>query len=192
MIAIIMIIAGAAAVIYGLIGLIRIALLPLIRAHQVVFNRNDDYLFYENAQGRRVLKSQKKFLLNIYLTLVIVGSLVAITGFYAGFTDHGQDFWLYKRLFPAKEAPRNDIINEEGQYISKEGKEYNYYILIRGSEIYFKDELCEDHTALEERLKDFDRTNTIVIHDDFAVSSEYHFVTGLLEKSGIHYIEEGN
>ncbi len=188
----ILIIAGIAAVIYGLIGLIRIAFLPIVRAHQVVFKRKDDYLFYENARGRRLLKSQTKFLLNIYLTLVIVGSLGIIAGFYAGFTEHGPDFWLYKTLFSAEEEQKNDRINDEGQYKASDGKEYNYYILIRGSDIYFKDELCADNSELEERIKDFDRTNTIVVHDDYAVSSTYHFVVDLLNGSGIHYIEEGN
>lgn len=188
----ILIIAGIAAVIYGLIGLIRIAFLPLVRAHQVVFKRKDDYLFYENARGKRLLRSQTKFLVNIYITLVIVGSLGIITGFYAGFTEHGPDFWLYKTLFSAEEEHKNDRINDEGQYIASDGKEYNYYILIRGSDIYFKDELCADNSELEERIKDFDRTNTIVVHDDYAVSSTYHFVVDLLNGSGIHYIEEGN
>ena len=192
MIPYIFIIAGFFAVLYGMIGLIRIAFLPIIRAHQVVFQRNDDYLFYENAKGKKVLKSQKKFLLNIYITFVIVGSLLVITGFYSGFTSHGPDFWLYKTLFPAGKAERNDIINEEGQYLARDGKEYNYYILIKGSEIWFKEELCEDAAALEEKIKEFDRTNTIVVHDDFAVSSAYHSVLDLLDRTGINYIEEGN
>ena len=70
MIPYILIIGGAIAVIYGLIGLVRIAFLPLVRAHQVVFKRKDDYLFYENPAGQRVLKSQIKFLLNIYIVLL--------------------------------------------------------------------------------------------------------------------------
>lgn len=187
-----LIISGFIAVLYGLTGLIRIAFLPLVRAHQVVFERKDDYLFYENAKGRKLLRSQKKYLLNIYITLVIVGALVMITGFYAGFTQHGPDFWLYKKLFSSEEDQRNDRINEDGQYLASDGKEYNYYILIKGPEIYFKDELCADDTALEEKLRGFDRTNTIVVYDDFAVSSTYHFVVDLLDRSGIQYLEEGN
>ena len=190
MIPYILIIAGVIAVIYGLIGLIKMAFLPLVRAHQVVFKRKDDYLFYENARGQRVLKSQKKFLLNIYITLVIVGTLLVVTGFYAGFTDHGTDFWLYKTLFHAGETQRNDRITEDGQYVASDGKTYNYYILVKGSEIYFKDELCDND--LEDKIKGFDRTNTIVIYDDFAVSSKFHYVIDLLDKSGIRYIEEGN
>ncbi len=188
----ILIIAGFIIGIYGIIGLIRIALLPLVRAHQVVFKRKDDYLFYENETGQRVLKSQMKFLLNIYITSIFVGFLLTITGYYLGFTDHGPDFWLYKTFFSSEEAQKSDRINAEGQYISSDGKEYNYYILIRGSDIFFKDELCVDSAALEEKIKGFDRTNTIVIHDDFAVSSAYRLVTGLLDSSGIHYIEESN
>ena len=99
MIPYILIIAGAASVLCGLIGVIRIAFLPLVMAHQVVFKRKDDYLFYENAKGRRLLKSQKKFLMNIYLTLIITGILVITAGFYAGFTQNGPDFWLYKNFF---------------------------------------------------------------------------------------------
>lgn len=188
----ILITVGIIAVISGLIGLIRIAFLPLVRAHQVVYGRKDDYLFYENEQGQKLLKSQKKFLLNIYITLVVVGMLIIITGFYAGFSAYGSDFWLYKKMFSVEEAQNNDRINENGQYIASDGKEYNYYILIRGSDIFFKDELCADDSALEEKIKGFDRTNTIVVHDDFAVSSAYHLVINLLNKSGIHYIEERN
>ena len=190
----VLIIVGTVAVIIGLIGSIRLAFLPLIRAHQVVFNRKDDYLFYESAQGKRVLRSQKKFLLNIYITFVVIGGLAVLAGVYLGFADKGPKFWFFKNMFSSEEASHNDVINEEGQYISKEGKEYNYYIRIRGTEIYFKDddEPCEDDEDLEDRLKDFDRMNTVVVYDDYAVSSEYHSVIKLLENLGIHYIEEGN
>lgn len=192
MIPYILIIAGVVAAAYGLIGLIRIAFLPLVRAHQMVFKRKDDYLFYENAKGQRVLKSQKKFLLNIYITLVIVGTLIAITGFYAGFTEHGPDFWLYKTMFSDGTEQKNDRINEAGQYIASDGNAYNYYIMIRGSDIYYKDELCEDISELEEKIKRIDRSNHIVVCDDFAVSSEYHSVIDLLNDSGIQPIEERN
>lgn len=188
----ILIAVGIAAVIYGLFGLIRIAFLPLLRAHQVVYGRKDDYLFYENEKGQKLLNSQKKFLLNIYITFVVVGIFVIITGFYTGFTEHGQDFWLYKKMFSVEETQNKDRINENGRYVAPDGKEYNYYILIRGSDVYFKDELCTDNSVLEEKIRGFDRTNTIVVHDDFAVSSAYHFVINLLNKSGIHYIEESN
>ncbi len=191
MIPYILIIAGAASVLCGLIGVIRIAFLPLVRAHQVVFKRKDDYLFYENAKGRRLLKSQKKFLMNIYLTLIIVGTLVITAGFYAGFTEHGPDFWLYKNFFSLVEEIRSDKITEDGKYLASDGKEYNYYIFVRGSEVYFGDELCTDE-ALEEKVKSVDRTNTIVIFDDFAVSAAYHSVVDLLDSLGIKYIEEGN
>ena len=191
MIPYILIIGGAIAVIYGLIGLVRIAFLPLVRAHQVVFKRKDDYLFYENPAGQRVLKSQIKFLLNIYIAALIVGSLLIAVGFYSGFTDHGVDFWLYKVMFhPQKE--QQDRITEDGKYRASDGNEYNYYIMIQGSKIYFKDELYSDHSELEEKIKGFDRSNTIVIHDDYAVSSEYHYVIDLLTQSGIKYIEESN
>ena len=192
MIPYVLIISGLIAVLYGMTGLVRIFFLPLVRAHQVVFERKDDYLFYENAKGQKLLKSQKKYLMNIYITLVIVGTLVLITGFYAGFTQHGPDFWLYKKLFASEEDQRNDRINEDGQFIASDGKEYNYYILIKGPDIYFRDELCGDEKALEEKISEFDRTNTIVIYDDFAVSSAYHFVVDLLDRSGIRYIEDGN
>ena len=188
----ILIIAGACSVLYGLIGVIRIALLPLVRAHQVVFKRKDDYLFYENTKGRRLLKSQKKFLMNIYLTLIIVGSLVIAAGFYAGFTDHGPDFWLYKNFFSIVEEIRSDKITEDGKYLASDGKEYNYYIFVRGSEIFFGDESCADTVALEDKVKGVDRSNTIVIYDDFAVSATYHSVVDLLDSLGINYIEEGN
>ena len=192
MIPYILIIAGAASVLYGLIGVIRIALLPLVRANQVVFKRKDDYLFYENARGRRLLRSQKKFLMNIYLTFIIVGTLIITAGFYSGFTEYGPKFWLYENFFSLVEEIRSDKITEDGKYLASDGKEYNYYIFVRGPEIYFGDELCADTDALEDKVKGVDRTNTIVIYDDFAVSSAYHSVIGLLDGLGIQYIEEGN
>ena len=192
MIPYILIIAGAASVLCGLIGVIRIAFLPLVMAHQVVFKRKDDYLFYENAKGRRLLKSQKKFLMNIYLTLIITGVLVITAGFYAGFTQNGPDFWLYKNFFSLVEEIRSDKITEDGKYLASDGKEYNYYIFVRGSEVFFGDEPCPDMAILEEKLKSVDRTNTIAVYDDFAVSAAYHSVVDLLDSLGINYIEEGN
>ncbi|HAG70051.1 MAG TPA: hypothetical protein DCL38_08760 [Lachnospiraceae bacterium] len=192
MIPYILIIAGAASVLCGVIGVIRIAFLPLVRAHQVVFKRRDDYLFYENEKGKRLLRSQKKFLMNIYITLIVVGALVITAGFYAGFTEHGPKFWLYKKFFSLVEEIRSDKITEEGKYVASDGKEYSYYIFIRGSEVFFGDEPCADISALEEKAKGVDRSNTIVVYDDFAVSSTYHSVTDLLDSLGIQYIEEGN
>ena len=189
MIPYILIIAGAIAVLYGSIGLIRIAFLPLVRAHQVVFKRKDDYLFYENPAGQRVLKSQVKFLLNIYITFLVVGALLIAAGFYSGFTDHGEDFWLYKVMFhPKKEQ---DNITDDGRYRTADGQEYNYYITVKGADIYFRDEKC-GRPMLEEKLKGLDRSNTIVVYDDYAVSSEYHFVMDLLKKNGFRYLEERN
>ena len=187
----ILIIGGAIAVLCGIFGLIRLAFLPIVRAKQVVFKRKDDYLFYENEKGQRVLKSQKKFLLNMYITLLVVGSLSVLIGFYAGFSEHGPDFWLYKIMY-GEEVQRNDRINEDGQFKASDGNLYNYYILIRGGDIYFKDELCEDFNLLENKIEEFDRTNKIVVYDDFAVSSAYHSIIDLLNKSGIQYLEEDN
>ena len=192
MIPYILIIVGIITAICGLIGLIKLILLPLVRAHKVVFERKDDYLFYENELGQRVLKSQIRFLCNIYISLLLTGALLIFSGFYLGFTEHGTDFWFYKILYSNNEEYSHDRITKDGQYIALDGKKYNYYILIRGADIYFKEDKCKDNSALEEHIKGFDRTNTIVIYDDFAVSSEYHFVLDLLKKSGIHYIEEGN
>lgn len=188
----IFIILGFLGVIFGTIGVIRLVCLPIRRAHKVVYERKDDYLFYENAKGRRVLKGQIKFLLNIYITLIFVGSLMVLAGFYIGFSDHGPEFWLYKTLFSSEEKNYSDRITDDGKFVATDGKIYNYYIMIQGKQIFFKDVLCETHADLESMIQGFDRTNSIVVYDDFAVSSEYHYVIDLLKKTGINPIEDSN
>lgn len=193
MIPYLLIILGIISTLWGLIGAFRIAILPIVRAKEIVFKSKDDYIFYETSKGKRLLKSKTKFLLNIYITLIIVGILAVLFGFYVGFSEHGEDFWLYKRFFDVSNSEqKSDRISDEGKYIAKDGNEYNYYILIRENNIFFKDEACPDITDLKEKIENFDRTNTIVIFDDFAVSSTYHSVVDLLHKSGIEYIEESN
>ena len=193
MIPYLLIILGIILTIWGLIGAFRIAILPLVRAREIVFKSKDDYLFYETVKGKRLLRSKTKFLVNIYITLITVGIVAVRFGCYICFTEQGEDFWLYKRLFAASNSEqKSDRISEDGKYISEDGHEYNSYILIRENNIFFRDEVCIDNDDLKEKIKNFDRTNTIVVFDDFAISSTYHYVTDLLDDSGIKYIEESN
>ena len=189
----ILLIIGAIPALYGVFGLLRLLLLPLRRADQVVYHRVDDYLFYENARGRRFLNSQIRYLLNIYIVCIMIGVVLMFAGIYIGFTEYGDTFWLAKRYYQEQNGtPVNDHLNDEGQYIAADGKAYTYYIRVTGEEIYLRDEVCADTEALRAKMDRVDRMNEVILYDDYAGADAYHDVADLLRKLGIRFLEESN
>lgn len=111
-------------------------------------------------------------------------------GFYLGYAAKGDGFWLYRKLFPNRIVVHTwDEINENGQYVSEDGKAYTYYVLVSGDEISLSGEPCADLAELKNKLTEIKRENTVMIVDSFAVSATYHGVKKLLNEIGIDYEE---
>lgn len=133
---------------------------------------------------------KRKRSLTTFLILCLIGPMMFLSGFYLGYAEQGEGFWLYQKLYP--QASANwvwDELNEEGQFVSESGKAYTYYIVISGKEISLRGEPCTDHNELKEKLSQIRKENTVIVIDSFAVSSTYHSVETILNELGLSYEE---
>ncbi len=187
-----LIILGALCTILGVIGLLSLFLLPIFERFEIVYDKDKEIIQarMDPEFGKHVWY-EKKNLTRDFMICILVGLLMFFSGFYLGYADRGEDFWLYKKLFPSKQtmAPVWDEINEAGQFVAADGRAYTYYILVSGEEISLSGTQCSGMGDLEKRLSEIKRENTVIIIDSFAVSSAYRSVEELLNRMGIDYEE---
>ena len=196
MIAIILVIFGILFSLLGIIGLLAIAVSPLIDDWDVVVRRKDDSLFYATRFGKWVLFQRTKKMAWEYFAFLMIGIVLFFSGMYFGYADRGSNFWFYKKIF-GEEIDRThwEQITEDGNYLDDEGVIFKNYILIRGTDIYFngadEDDIV-DYETLEKTFKSgkIARENEIALIDSFAVSSKYKQVLELLISEGYKYKEE--
>jgi len=147
---------------------------------------------------KKIVRSEKRKLTRDFIILVFAGVLMFFAGIYLGYAAKGTGFWPYRKLFPAEAAKQEaqlereryfDKLNADGQFVAEDGKTYTYYVIIDGEEISFCGQKYADTAALRAELEKVKRANTVMVFDDFAVSSIYHDVTELLSELGIDYEE---
>jgi len=187
-----LIIVGALCTLIGLLGLLSILLLPFFERLEIVYDKDKEILAarMDEETGRHVWQ-EKRYLTRDFVICCVVGVMMFFTGFYLGFAEKGEGFWLYRKLFPDRITAVQawDEINENGQYVSAAGKTYTYYVLISGNEVSLSGTQCADLPELKEKLSEIRRENTVIIIDSFAVSSTYHAVEDMLNELGIEYEE---
>ena len=128
----ILIVLGVIAIIWALWGIIRILITPYTKLTGIVFKRRDDFLKYETESGKRYYKKYWFQLLGVYISAMLIGSAFIGLGFYFGYVEKGNKFWLYKKVFNQSNENHWDKISSDGKYIAEDGSEYSYYILISG------------------------------------------------------------
>ena len=136
---------------------------------------------------------EKKNLIRDFIVAIFAGILMFFAGLYLGYAAKGENFWLYRKLFPDRIATETmaawDAINENGQFVAEDGKAYTYYVLVAGDKVSLSGETCADLSELKTRLTEIKRENTVIIIDSFAVSSLYRGVKDMLNEMGIDYEE---
>ncbi len=186
-----LIIVGALCTIFGVLGLVSILLLPVFERFEIVYDKDKEIIQARTDPefGKHVWY-EKRHLTRDFIICIVAGTMMFIAGFYLGYAEKGDDFWLYKKLFPDRIAVQTwDEINESGQFVSSTGKAFTYYILVSGDEVSLSGIQCEDLPDLKKRLSEIRRENTVIIIDSFAVSSTYHAVEDMLNELGIEYEE---
>lgn len=187
----ILIIAGALLTVLGVLGLISLLLLPIFERFEVVYEKEKEIIQSRtDPEFAKHVWYEKRHLIRDFIICVFAGILMFFAGFYLGYAAKGDGFWLYRKLFPNRIAVHTwDEINENGQYVSEDGKAYTYYVLVSGDEISLSGEPCADLAELKNKLTEIKRENTVMIVDSFAVSATYHGVKKLLNEIGIDYEE---
>ena len=186
-----LIIIGALLTVFGILGWISLFVLPFFERFEVVYDKDKEIIQSRTDPefGKQVWY-EKKHLKRDFTICVFAGSLMFFAGFYLGYAAKGDDFWLYRKLFPDRIAVHTwDEINENGQYVFDDGRAFTYYVLIDGNKISLSGEPCADLEELKTKLTGIKRENTVIIIDSFAVSSTYHGVEAMLNEIGIDYEE---
>ena len=188
----ILIIVGILCIIIGILGLVSLFIyLPLKEKFEVVYDREYDFIRARlDSDIQKYVDHKKMELIYIFLISCIMGMLMFFAGIYLGYSAEGEGFWFYKKFYP--ESVTNqvwDAINEDGQFVSEDGKAYTYYILISGKEISLSGEVCIDLQQLKGKLSVIRKENTVMLIDSFSVASTYHSIEALLNELGIEYEE---
>jgi len=194
-----LIIVGALCGTVGIIGLLALLLLPIADRFEIVFDKDKEVISARTDNTvKKIVRSEKRKLTRDFIILVFAGVLMFFAGIYLGYAAKGTGFWPYRKLFPAEAAKQEaqlereryfDKLNADGQFVAEDGKTYTYYVIIDGEEISFCGQKYADTAALRAELEKVKRANTVMVFDDFAVSSIYHDVTELLSELGIDYEE---
>lgn len=189
-----LIILGVLLAILGALGLLAILLLPIFDRFEIVFDKDKDILQVRtDSKFGKIVWKEKQHLTRDFFLCLVIGLMMFWAGFYLGYAAKGENFWLYRKIFPGEvtaSAPVWDKINDKGQYVASDGAAYTYYVLVSGNEISLSGEKCENTEDFRNRLLEINRDNTVIIYDSFAVSSTYHAVEALLNELGFDYEEE--
>ena len=78
-------------------------------------------------------------------------------------------------------------IDESGNYIDGEGKNYSNYIVVKGHVVAFKEQEFNDMVEFRSFISNISDMGTVYIVDDYAASSTYREVTDMLDECGFDY-----
>ena len=187
----ILIIIGSLCTVLGIVGLIALLVLPIFERFELVFDKEKEIYQSRTDQAfAKLVWYEKRRLTRDFIICIFVGILMFFAGFYLGYAAKGEGFWLYRKLFPNQIAVHTwDEINENGQYVSEDGRAYTYYVLVSGDKVSLSGEPCANLEELKIKLTGIKRENTVMIIDSFAVSSAYWGVKTLLNEMGMDYEE---
>lgn len=187
------IVIGIFMMIIGVIGLLSLILLPIKERHEIVYDREYDYIRsrMDPIVGKFVWRAKKE-LIRDYFICLFMGVLLFFAGLYVGFAEEGEGFWFYNQFYPQDAASQIwDDIDEDGKYVAEDGRKYTYYILVSGKEVSISGEKCADLEEVENRLSAIKRENKVILIDSFAAAFTYHSIMDMLNELGIEY-EESN
>lgn len=184
---------GMIVFLFGVIGLIRVWLLPLSEDYQIVIKRKDDYVFYETKQGKALFYQHKRDLVTELWVCVLIGVVAMAAGMYLGCADAGarNKFLPYRLLFGnyIQEEVDDNLVKEGNntKYVDSDGKEYSYYIYIIGDEVSVSGVEYESPEAAVNAIR---LDNTAILIDNYAEATTRYTVEKLLMEKGINFETE--
>ena len=179
----ILIVLGAVFTISGGIGLIALNVQPILKKIRVVFTHSLNDLAYDSDKGRKLLQRDSKDLKKSLIFLFIAGLICLGIGIGLIYAPEGKEpLW--------KIITDGITIHQPESYTDSNGNSYSDCIEIREKTISLNGQKMDNIKDLEKNIKELGSEHTILLIDDFAVSSEYHKVEALLNNCGIKYGRE--
>ena len=129
---------------------------------------------------------------NVIVILIFSGIILCVIGCFMLNSDNHGGLALYNNI-TSDTIPEEkwDKISDDGKYISASGREFIYYIVIRGKEYEFNGEICEGIEDVKTRLSQIKKENTIMIVDSYAAAAAFRDIESILQELGINYeVEE--
>ncbi len=193
MIPILLMVIGGIMIVISIIGFLLFLFQPLFEEYQVVIKRKDDYAHYTSPIGQRYLQSRINRYLKHIGVLFVLGCILFFTGLYMRFGSRSLDILLpgaEQSFTTGDEAIDSELaegFDSRGNYVSGDGKVYPYYIIVKGNDIYFKDELLGGPENLSSCFEEMDKENTVYIIDGYAAANTYKEVKSILSENGYEY-----
>lgn len=197
MIPIFMMVIGGLLILISVLGILAYIFQPVLEAYQVVIKREDDYAHYISPSGQAFLQTRvKRYLLGVGIMFVL-GCVLFFSGLYMGFGPRGFDM-LFSTQTSEESAEYNAIDSElaegfdsHGNYIADDGKIYSHYFVVKGTNIFYREEYIGNIDVLRDYLTNLDTENSFYIVDGYAAASTFKEVMNILSENGFEYeIEE--
>lgn len=177
----ILIIIGVLLIIGGIFGLLTIFVQPIMRAFRVVYTQDKEDFLYEHGRGQQVRQEGTRLLALIYLVVIILGVSLIVAGKVMQYMPRGNDS-LHSSESLGTTVGVGEAWNNGG---SAEGIQADYIIEVKETTIIFNGKIYETVEEFEVVLKELDRTKTVAIVDDYAISAIYHQVQDLVNSYGL-------
>ncbi|MBO4903792.1 MAG: hypothetical protein J5367_01065 [Lachnospiraceae bacterium] len=192
MIAILFMIIGGVLVVISIIGFMMYLFQPMREMYQVVIKREDDYSHYISPRGMAYLQEKTKSYLIGLAVMFAIGSVLFLSGLYMKFGSRGFSMLFSSVVeestqYRASDADITDKIDDDGDYKADNGKVYYDYLIIKGNDIYEREQLIGRIEDFESYVPEMDKSREIFVADDYASSSTFHEVIRLLEENGFSY-----
>ncbi len=181
---------GAAMVIMSIIGILKYFFQPLIETYQVVIKREDDYAHYTSPRGIAYLNEHKKKYLTMLAVLFIAGAGLFSLGLYMNFGPRGFEMLLSPnaqqgKVYDAVDTELAEGFDANGNYVAPNGKIYSRYVLIKGNEIYYGQDLVGDIDAFRDFAPAIDRNSRLYLIDGYASAAAFREAVSILDSNGI-------
>ena len=177
----------------SIMGMLAYFFQPLYEDYHVVIKREDDYAHYATPSGQAYLYSRIKRYWKRIIIIFVVGCILFFWGFYMKFGERGFGMLLgiedYKTASGYSEIDSElaEGINNDGDYVSENGKVYINYITVKGTEVFYRDQHVGDADDFRSFVKKLDTTNALYLVDGYASSATYNEIKNILSESGFEY-----
>ena len=177
----ILIIIGVLLIVGGVFGILTVCVQPIMKAFRIVYTQDWEDYWYEHGRGQDAQRAGRRLLITMYSIFIALGLCLVISGLTIQYMPHGNDSVLSSQVQGGTSGEENRF----GDSYAGNGALVDYTIVISGEVIRLNGKTFESVEAFEEELKGMDRTKTVSIVDDFAVSSVYHQVWELVNRYGL-------
>ncbi|MCQ2537543.1 MAG: hypothetical protein MJ124_04010 [Lachnospiraceae bacterium] len=205
MLAIIFWAVGGVLFLFGVLGRLRSFMAPYIHARRIAYEREDDYMKFENEKGQQRIKESQELLGRVEHFCMAIGAVLILVGFYCreaqatGFQSENG----YEKA--EEDILKDEHIDEKGNYVL-EDQSYAYYVEIKGTKVRCfngatgncikADFSVNAHGTISELIEQYKKSQDIpngsqvLVIDDYGSSAVVSEVQKELSKKGLRSVYE--